>query len=260
MGLRNNPKTAEKMYVHYGSRYFDREKFREVKNIEYGMKPVGGLWASLVDADYSWKQWCIDNEFRENNEDNCFYFRVRGWQVYEVETLEDLNKLPHIHLPDKYKQWFSGHERFLDFETMSKGEFSYSGLEIKIKDVEDEMSAFSCDCILMLNSRDIVENFDARISNNPLTLHKLLPFKWYKTIMGDVEVCGLLRTPEGKQYVYCEQPDEHYGFRTLVACISDERIVEACGYSEEEAKSIVFEVIKYKDELMKLISDNRKDG
>ena len=36
-------------YIHYGCTSFDKLKFQEIK---------GGLWASPIDAEYGWKDWC----------------------------------------------------------------------------------------------------------------------------------------------------------------------------------------------------------
>jgi hypothetical protein len=54
-----------------------------------------------------------------------------------------------------------------------------------------------------------------------------------------------------------EEPDRHYGFKMLVACISDYRIVEVCGYSEEEALSLIDEIKPYKEELKQILSQRR---
>lgn len=244
MPIRKGSHSEEKMYVHYGDSAFHREKFKKARNAKYGIKPEYGLWGSPVDAEYGWKQWCEDNEFREINEKESFYFRIRGWQVYEIEKPQDLENLPHIPVLEENKRKNPYEELFLDYEKMAKGELSYSALEVKIKDVEEQLPGYDCDCILVLDDRDLVVNYDARSSSHPLTLRQLLPIKWYKRIKGDIEVCRLLKTPEGKKYIYCEQPDEHYGFKTLVACMTDGRIVETCGYTEDEAKKIVNAIMK----------------
>lgn len=59
--------------------------------------------------------------------------------------------------------------------------------------------------------------------------------------------------------IYSEQPDEFYGFKAMVACISDGRIVETCGYTLDEAKKIMSEIMKEKEEIKSLILSNRKE-
>ena len=259
MGIRTKQSTEQKIYVHYGSSAFDRDKFKKVKNDEYAVKPIGGLWGSPIDSATGWKQWCIENNFREINEDDSFYFRIRGWQVYEVETTQDLQKLPHIQMPEKYRKLFLWHEKMLDFEAIMRDELSYSALDIKIEKVSDELPGYDCDCIIVLDDYDLVINHDAKRYSKPLTLKDLLPMKWYKTVLDNIEVCGLLRTPENKIYIYTEQPDEHYFFKSMVACISDGRIVETCGYTEQEAKDILDEILNDADGILEMILENRKD-
>lgn len=173
MGIRENRNQEKKMYVHYGSSDFDRDRFIKVENRKYHIKPNGGLWGSPVDSAAGWKQWYIENNFREIKEDNCFYFRMRGWQIYEVEAEQDLQKLPHIQMSEELKKLFVWHDKMLDFEEIMR--------------------------------------------------------------------------------------DEHYFFKSMVACISDGRIVETCGYTEQEAKEILDEIMKDMDGIREVVLENRKD-
>ena len=52
-----------KEYIHYGHSEFRPELFREIKNRYAFVKPLGGLWASPVDAKLGWKEWCTDENF-----------------------------------------------------------------------------------------------------------------------------------------------------------------------------------------------------
>ena len=185
MGIRENLNLERKMYVHYGSADFDRDRFKKAENEEYDVKPRGGLWGSPVDSVNGWKQWCRENDFCEINDDNCFYFRIRGWQVYEIRTVQDLQKLPHIQMSEELQRFFVWHDK-LDFEVIMKDDCSYSALDIKIEKVSDELPGYDCDCILVLDDYDLVINYDAKRHNNPLTLKDLLPTKWYKTILSDI--------------------------------------------------------------------------
>lgn len=259
MGIRENLNLERKMYVHYGSADFDRDRFKKAENEEYDVKPSGGLWGSPVDSVNGWKQWCRENDFREINDDNCFYFRIRGWQVYEIRIVQDLQKLPHIQMSEELQRLFLWHDKMLDFEAIMKDDCSYSALDVKIEKVSSELPGYDCDCILVLDDYDLVINYDAKHHNNPLTLRDLLPLKWYKTMLGDIEVCGLLHIPDNKVYIYSEQPDEHYFFKSIVACISDGRIVETCGYTENEAKNVLNEILKEKDGIVNFVMDYRKD-
>lgn len=162
MGIRENLNLERKMYVHYGSADFDRDRFKKAENEEYDVKPRGGLWGSPVDSVNGWKQWCRENDFCEINDDNCFYFRIRGWQVYEIRTVQDLQELPHIQMSEELQRFFVWHDKMLDFEVIMKDDCSYSALDIKIEKVSDELPGYDCDCILVLDDYDLVINYDAR--------------------------------------------------------------------------------------------------
>lgn len=116
---------------------------------------------------------------------------------------------------------------------------------------------YDCDSVLVLNDSILIENYDAKFTENPITLMDLLPLKPFKVIRDNVQVSCLLRSPDDKFYIYYEEPSAHYGFKTLVACVSDERIVEVCGYSENEARDLIAEIINFKDEIEIMIKENQ---
>lgn len=66
-----------------------------------------------------------------------------------------------------------------------------------------------------------------------------------------------MKSPDDKCYIYYEEPDAHYGFKTLVACISDGRIVETGGYSEQEAKELIAGMMPEKEEIEKIIKNKK---
>ena len=43
---------------------FKKEKIKPIKNELNFTKPIGGLWASNINAEYGWKKWCDHNEFK----------------------------------------------------------------------------------------------------------------------------------------------------------------------------------------------------
>ena len=66
-----------KTYIHYGHKHFVSNDFVEIKNNMWN-KPIGGLWASDINAEYGWKNWCKDEEFCECNEENSsVHFRAK---------------------------------------------------------------------------------------------------------------------------------------------------------------------------------------
>ena len=64
-----------RVYIHYGSKKFDTERFTPIQNCYPRNKPIGGLWASEVDAQFGWKTWCEGEQYRSNGGyilvDNC---------------------------------------------------------------------------------------------------------------------------------------------------------------------------------------------
>lgn len=87
-------------YIHYGHKKFEPDRFKEIKNRDFWMKPDGGFWASPVDAKWGWKDWCESENFMDCDIENSFKF-----------TLKDTANVIHIHSVDDL-------EHFLKLERM----------------------------------------------------------------------------------------------------------------------------------------------
>ena len=242
--FRESIKSENTLYVHYGSGCFDRKRFRRAENMDFNLKPRYGLWGSPVHSKRGWKAWCMDNGYRDDCDEPCFYFRLRGWQVYEIETLEDWENLPHFLHECRKDPLLRRSPVPLDFVKIQQGSLSCSALDIKIDQLDD---------------RDLIENHDAKQNKKPVTLLQLLPLRWYKTLDAGLEVSVLRQRPDGKIYVYCEKPDPHYFFKSIVACISDGRVVETCGYSLEEAQAVVPTLLSEKQEIIRFAQSFAKE-
>ena len=147
-----------KTYIHYGSKQFDKERFIPIQNCYPRNKPIGGLWASEVDARYSWKQWCESENYRTDHyrADNYFKFTIaENAKILTLLCADDVKSLPMLGKAGvvDYKP---------DFEKiMSLG---YDAIDYRLS---DEVGAFAfdslywclygwdCDSILILN-KDIV--------------------------------------------------------------------------------------------------------
>lgn len=141
-------------YIHYGhngNKTYDPEKFREIKNQEF-IKPVGGLWASAVDATYGWKDWCEDQSYSECDPGNAFTFKLASWaRVLVIDSTEVLKTLPKADPP------FRSSNVFLDFEKIKE---SYDAIELLISKDQRlyyKLYGWDCDCILVLNKDAIKE-------------------------------------------------------------------------------------------------------
>lgn len=81
----------------------------------------------------------------------------------------------------------------------------------------------------------------------------------YKRIHGEGELAYYKRLVEDKVYIYIEIPDAYYGFKELVACITDKTIVSFIGFSKKEAESLINEYAE-EEKIMRwhIVNSNRK--
>ena len=147
-----------KTYIHYGSKQFDKERFVPIQNCYPRNKPIGGLWASEIGAQYGWKQWCEGEQYRTEHytDDNCFKFRLdENSNILTLKCVDDVKSMPTLGEKD-----ICGYKP--DFEKiMSLG---YDAIDYRLS---DEVGAFAfdslywclygwdCDSILILN-KDII--------------------------------------------------------------------------------------------------------
>ena len=148
-----------KTYIHYGSKEFLKDKVSPIKNEKYFSKPKGGLWASPLDTNMGWRDWCKSEDFRECNEENSFTFALAdAARVLSIKQSSDLNDLPKIET-----DYFN--KMYLDFEELTK---QYDAIEVSISSSYDldgdwhetlyyKLYGWDCDSILIMNP-DIVED------------------------------------------------------------------------------------------------------
>lgn len=248
----------KKLFVHYGAAHFDKDRFLPAKNEEGWVKPTGGLWGSPVDSKYGWKEWCEENHYKSDATEECFYFRLdcpNNWAV--IHTREEWEQYP------KQPRPYGCDHDILDYDKiMQQGMGDGIPLYAIVAEFADREAfadcfwGYDCDSVIVLNDSILIENYDAKVTPHPLTRNDLLPVRPFKTIRKKIEVSCFLRSPDGKCYIYYEEPDAHYGFKTLAACISDGRIVETGGYSEQEAKDLIAEMMADEEEIAKTIREN----
>ena len=145
----------EKIYIHYGHKQYDPKMFDEIKNRQF-IKPFGGLWASDINAEYGWKNWCKDNDFRKCNENNSFKFKLKeGTKVLVLKTKKDLKGLPQDEdLPiwlekNLLNDWGNV---YLDFEKLKE---KYDAIEVYIDELYWKLYGWDCDSLLVLNKECI---------------------------------------------------------------------------------------------------------
>ena len=142
------------IYVHYGHKKFYKEMCGPIENIQLFTKPKGGFWASRIDAKFGWKDWCIDQEFRDIDENDAFRFRLKDdAKVLYINNTDILSTLP---MARNKLPLLRDINIFLDFEKLSK---EYDAIEVNISECHDlyySLYGWDCDSILIMNP-DIIE-------------------------------------------------------------------------------------------------------
>lgn len=152
------------IYVHYGSTAFDSTKGFPIKNEPGWVKPKGGLWASRLNANFGWKEWCEVEHFSHSNFKESFQFVMRnGSNVVVIKTLDDLKKLPIQNGCDFEERSMVSHY-WIDFEKCL--ELGIDAIELCIYGDEYEDSEYfplhftlygwDCDSIVVLNPNAII--------------------------------------------------------------------------------------------------------
>lgn len=152
---------SENIYIHYGSDKFERELFMPIVNREMFTKPYGGLWASDVESNDSWKQFCLESEWRINRLNKSFKFQIdESARIIQLTNIEDLKQLPrqtmpknHIEILDKEEMWICP-----DFEQLVKDGVDAVQLNLSTGDYElyYKLYMWDCDSILIMNP-DIIK-------------------------------------------------------------------------------------------------------
>ncbi len=282
MGRRKPGEDRNKLYIHFGSEHFEPARFQKAQNRAHWFKPLHGLWGSPVDAEFGWQQWCEKNEYekgcggyRDIPQKPCFYFRLDNSQIYRIETEEDVMTLPMVDYSDVSLSWDDAADRklimrkellkelyenapgFIDFEKVATGDVAtltmpYYALDVKIKDVEKLMPFWDCDSVVVLDDHNLVENYDAKFSKQPITLGQVLPVTGqYVEMRDNICVAYLSGSLDGKTYVYSEEPSVERCFKTLLVCLTDGRVVENGGYTFAEAEALRDEIIRVCEEQSK---------
>lgn len=143
-----------KKYIHYGHKCFDPKLFRKPRNRHGFSKPSGGFWASPVDAEFGWKDWCDRNDFRKCCIDCSFTFTLKDdAKVLTIRYTGDAKRLPQRPLDCWPSDWVMP-----DFEKLIRD--GWDAVELVLS--SDEwlywvMYGWDCDSIVILNPDVIVE-------------------------------------------------------------------------------------------------------
>lgn len=148
------------VYVHIGSKKFNKKKFKTVENFPF--KPIGGFWCSPFYCKTSWLNY-LTHEFLISNAkgrrriikklNKFFIFKLNdNAKIYHIYSKEDVDRIPRC--SDTYNPEIS----VFDFERMIKE--GYDGVELHISSNEDVLSYEMChwdvDSLLIFNP-EIIE-------------------------------------------------------------------------------------------------------
>ena len=143
-----------KKYIHYGHKHFDRTLFIPIRNCPSFTKPHGGLWASPVDAEFGWKEWCKQEDFRECNLNNSFTFTLsENARVLTILSVAGAKCLPQVRNEFALPWWV-----IPDFEKLV--EQGYDAIELKLSNdwgLYQALYGWDCDSIVVLNPDVIME-------------------------------------------------------------------------------------------------------
>lgn len=135
----------KKKYIHYGHKEFRLDLFTPPANNTYFTKPRGGLWASSVDAEFGWRDWCELENFHCYRLNESFSFTLRdGAKVLCLDSVDCLEGLPR--LKTFYNTWVT-----LDFEKLME---TYDAIELVLSAdmrLYWKLYGWDCDSILILN-------------------------------------------------------------------------------------------------------------
>ena len=150
----------ETIYIHYGHNKFDKDKFKPIKNVKsLGIKPNGGFWGCRKDANRSWFDWCIREDYEVDSLKKSFEFTIsKNAKILTIDNHKKLDKIPKRDDIDTSIVYMA-----LDFEKLSEG---YDAIEVFISKDEQlywDLYGWDCDSILIMNP-DIIE--EVRSSEN----------------------------------------------------------------------------------------------
>ena len=140
---------------------FVKERFIPIVNRKMCTKPHGGLWASDVKSDNTWKQYCLEEEYHVNRLSKSFRFQLdKSSKIIQLTNTKDLKQLPrqtvpkdHIDVLDEEEMWVC-----LDFEQLLKNGIDAVQLNLSIGNYElcYKLYGWDCDSILIMNP-DIIK-------------------------------------------------------------------------------------------------------
>ncbi len=137
--------------ITYGADQFDSNLFQPIQN-DF-IKPIGGLWASPVNSEYGWIDWCKTEIFNYKSGKGLginFSFFYSG-NIFVIDSLADVVEMPWqkniIMTPDFEKMVINGIDAiFLTEKGQIETRLSYPY----------SLYGWDCECVLIMNPKGII--------------------------------------------------------------------------------------------------------
>lgn len=151
-------------YIHYGGKHFNKDVFKPAYCRALGgiPKPKGGLWASRVDAENGWRDWCKSEDFRHYEDDDCFIFTIHSDRVYVIRSAEDGELFRNKYsLGTVTSSWLPFDQ--LDWNRISE---DYDAVELVISDDSQlywDFYGWDCDSIVIFKPDIVMEEVKVNV-------------------------------------------------------------------------------------------------
>lgn len=221
---------SKNIYVYYGSEHFNRDLLKKDNNKDIPKFSLVGL---SLKSENGWKKWRNDNNVNSISKKDYFCFRINNNNL-ALENIDDIKKLPHYTNKGRV---------IIDYEALLKMDYPIYALHMKSK-VAKYLLGIEYDCVLVLNDINLIENYSAKDTDNPIIFDDICPLKYYKKIFNNFHVSSSRNKLDNKYYAYVEESDSYYGFKSLIVCLLDGKIIENRGYSDIEYKIILRKIIE----------------
>ena len=149
----------DNVYIHLGSSHYDKRLILPISNISLLSKPKGGLWASNINSEYSWKNWLAENSINLRPDYKSKWFSFKLAEESRLLIIDDSKKLldlPHRKCDEQYFDKFDTWH-LLDFEEIA---VQYDAMEVLISSdyqLYYDLYGWDCDSILVFNGDIIIE-------------------------------------------------------------------------------------------------------
>lgn len=221
---------SKNIYIYYGSEHFNRDLLKKDNNKDI---PKFSLIGLSLKSENGWKKWRNDNNVNSISKKDYFCFRINNNNM-ALENIDDIKKLPHYTNKGRV---------IIDYEALLKMDYPIYALHMKSK-VAKYLLGIEYDCVLVLNDIYLIENYSAKDTDNPIIFDDICPLKYYKKIFNNIHVSSSRNKLDNKYYAYVEESDSYYGFKSLIVCLLDGKIIENRGYSDIEYKIILRKIIE----------------